>query len=281
MNGLVLEGGAMRGMFTAGILDVFMENGITFDTCVGVSAGAVFGCNYKSKQIGRAIRYNKRFCNDKRYCSIYSLFTTGDLYGAAFCYDELPNKLDLFDYDEYEKNPMEFWCVTTDVESGKSVYTKTKRGDGIDMQYLRASASMPLVSRCVKIDNKLLLDGGISDPIPYRFMLNKKVDKCVVILTQPDGYVKKKNSILPLFKLFYRGKKKGIANAMAIRHEVYNNQLKEIKELEKEGRIFVIRPKYKLDIGKTEKDPEKLEKVYQEGRRLALKILPTLNDYLK
>ena len=280
MNGLVLEGGAMRGMFTSGILDVFMENGITFDSCVGVSAGAVFGCNYKSKQIGRAIRYNKKYCNDKRYCSVHSLLTTGDLYGSDFCYDELPNKLDPFDYSEYEKNPMDFWCVTTDVNSGKPFYAKIEKGSGDDMLYLRASASMPLVSRCVRVGGRLLLDGGISDPIPYRFMLDKNVDKCVVILTQPEDYVKEKNPLQFLFNLIYQGKKKGICKAMSIRHEVYNNQTKEIKELEAKGKLFVIRPKHKLDIGKTEKDPNKLERVYQEGRSMALEILPNLISYL-
>ena len=231
MKGLVLEGGAMRGMFTSGILDVFMENGITFDCCVGVSAGAVFGCNYKSRQIGRAIRYNKKYCNDKRYCSLHSLLTTGDLYGSSFCYDELPNKLDPFDYNEYEKNPMEFWCVTTDVVSGEPYYAKTEKGSGDDMLYLRASASMPIVSRCVKVKDRLLLDGGISDPIPYRFMLDKNPDKCVVILTQPEGYVKEKNSMRFLINLVYHGKKKGIRRAMAIRHEVYNNQTRKEKSL--------------------------------------------------
>ena len=280
MNGLVLEGGAMRGMFTSGILDVFMQENITFDTCVGVSAGAVFGCNFKSRQIGRAIRYNKKYCNDKRYCSVYSLFTTGDLYGATFCYDTLPNVLDPFDYEAFENNPMDFWCVTTDVKSGKPYYVKTTKGSGDDMLYLRASASMPLVSSSVKVGGKLLLDGGISDPIPYRFMLDKKVDRCVVILTQPEGYIKKKNPMNPLFKLIYRGDKSGIARAMSIRHEVYNSQTEEIKKLEKEGKLFVIRPKYSLDIGKTEKDPEKLERVYQEGRRIAIEILPDLISYL-
>ena len=119
---LIMEGGAMRGMFTCGVLDVFMENGITFDAGAGISAGAVFGCNFKSNQIGRPIRYNKRFCNDKRYCSFWSMIKTGDMYGVQFCYDEIPNKLDVFDREAFAKNPMEFYIGTTDVESGKPVY---------------------------------------------------------------------------------------------------------------------------------------------------------------
>ena len=216
-TGLVLEGGAMRGMFTCGILDVFLEKGIDFDSTIGVSAGAVFGCNYKSRQIGRALRYNKRFCRDPRYCSGRSLLKTGDLYGAEFCYDELPNELDPFDYDTFERNPMEFWCVTTDVETGKARYDLMKDGRGDDMKLMRASASMPLVSRPVSVRGRELLDGGIADPIPFDFMLSGNVDRCLVILTQPYDYIKKKNSMLPLFGLFYKGKRKGIRDAMGIR----------------------------------------------------------------
>ncbi|MDY3851015.1 MAG: patatin family protein, partial [Bullifex sp.] len=230
-TGLVLEGGAMRGMFTCGILDVFLEKGIDFDSTIGVSAGAVFGCNYKSRQVGRALRYNKRFCRDPRYCSVRSLLKTGDLYGAEFCYDELPNELDPFDYDTFERNPMEFWCVTTDVETGKARYDLMKDGRGDDMKLMRASASMPLVSRPVSVRGRELLDGGIADPIPFDFMLSGNVDRCLVILTQPYDYIKKKNSMLPLFGLFYKGKRKGIRDAMGIRHEVYNSQTERLKTL--------------------------------------------------
>ena len=279
-TGLVLEGGAMRGMFTCGILDVFLEKGIDFDSTIGVSAGAVFGCNYKSRQIGRALRYNKRFCRDPRYCSVRSLMKTGDLYGAEFCYDELPNELDPFDYDTFERNQMEFWCVTTDVETGKARYDLMKDGRGDDMKLMRASASMPLVSRPVSVRGRELLDGGIADPIPFDFMLSGNVDRCLVILTQPYDYIKKKNSMLPLFGLFYKGKRKGIRDAMGIRHEVYNSQTERLKTLEKEGRVFVLRPASPLEIGKTEKDPSRLQAVYDEGRRLALEKLDEIKAYL-
>ena len=279
-TGLVLEGGAMRGMFTCGILDVFLEKGIDFDSTIGVSAGAVFGCNYKSRQIGRALRYNKRFCRDPRYCSVRSLMKTGDLYGAEFCYDELPNVLDPFDYDTFERNPMEFWCVTTDVETGKARYDLMKDGRGDDMKLMRASASMPLVSRPVSVRGRELLDGGIADPIPFDFMLSGNVDRCLVILTQHYDYIKKKNSLLPLFGLFYKGKRKGIRDAMGIRHEVYNSQTERLKTLEKEGRVFVLRPASPLEIGKTEKDPSRLQAVYDEGRRLALEKLDEIKAYI-
>ncbi|MCI7805525.1 MAG: patatin family protein [Spirochaetales bacterium] len=279
-TGLVLEGGAMRGMFTCGILDVFLEKGIDFDSTIGVSAGAVFGCNYKSRQVGRALRYNKRFCRDPRYCSVRSLLKTGDLYGAEFCYDELPNELDPFDYDTFERNPMEFWCVTTDVETGKARYDLMKDGRGDDMKLMRASASMPLVSRPVSVRGRELLDGGIADPIPFDFMLSGNVDRCLVILTQPYDYIKKKNSMLPLFGLFYKGKRKGIRDAMGIRHEVYNSQTERLKTLEKEGRVFVLRPASPLEIGKTEKDPSRLQAVYDEGRSLALEKLDEIKAYI-
>ncbi|MDY5908088.1 MAG: patatin family protein [Bullifex sp.] len=279
-TGLVLEGGAMRGMFTCGILDVFLEKGIDFDSTIGVSAGAVFGCNYKSRQVGRALRYNKRFCRDPRYCSGRSLLKTGDLYGAEFCYDELPNELDPFDYDTFERNPMEFWCVTTDVETGKARYDLMKDGRGDDMKLMRASASMPLVSRPVSVRGRELLDGGIADPIPFDFMLSGNVDRCLVILTQPYDYIKKKNSMLPLFGLFYKGKRKGIRDAMGIRHEVYNSQTERLKTLEKEGRVFVLRPASPLEIGKTEKDPSRLQAVYDEGRSLALEKLDEIKAYI-
>ena len=165
-TGLVLEGGAMRGMYTAGVLDIFMENNITVDGAIGVSAGATFGCNFKSKQIGRSIRYNMKYSHDPRYVGIRSLIKTGDLYGADFCYKELPNKLDLFDVETYQKNPMEFYVVATDINTGKPVYHLCPDGDERDIEWYRASASMPLVSRIVKIDGIELLDGGIADAIP-------------------------------------------------------------------------------------------------------------------
>ena len=161
-KGLILEGGAMRGMYTAGVTDIMMENGIEFDGAVGVSAGAAFGCNYKSRQIGRAARYNMRFCNDKRYCSIRSLITTGNIYNTDFCYNEVPAKYDPFDFETYINNPMEFYVVCTNVETGEPVYKKFEGTEESRFDWIRASASMPLVSQIVEIDGLKMLDGGIS-----------------------------------------------------------------------------------------------------------------------
>ena len=164
--GLVLEGGAMRGMYTAGVTDVFMENKIEFDGAIGVSAGAVFGCNYESRQIGRTIRYNTKYCCDPRYVGMRSFFRTGDLYNADFDYRQLPEELDPFDVRTFAANPMEFWCVVTDAETGKPYYHQCQTGTGEDMLYMRASASMPAASRPVRIGDRLYLDGGIADSIP-------------------------------------------------------------------------------------------------------------------
>ena len=180
----------MRGLFTAGVLDVLMERGVTFDGIVGVSAGACFGCNYKSGQIGRVIRYNKRFARDPRYCSWKSLFTTGDLFGAEFCYRTLPMELDVFDTAAYEANPMEFHVVATDCTTGKPVYRRLDKADARAFDWIRASASMPLVSRPVAIDGGLYLDGGLSDGIPLRYFESIGYERNVVVTTRPHGYRK-------------------------------------------------------------------------------------------
>ena len=200
---LIMEGGAMRGMFTCGVIDVFMENGIAFDGAAGISAGAVFGCNFKSRQIGRPIRYNKRFCREPRYCSIRSLVRTGDLYGADFCYRELPDILDPFDRKAFAENPMEFYAGATDIETGKCVYHRCSDGGDKDMLWFRASASMPVVSRPVRIDGREYLDGGISDAVPYRYMEEQGYDRNVIVLTQPEGYRKKPETSF-FMKLFLR-----------------------------------------------------------------------------
>lgn len=267
-RGLVMEGGAMRGLFSAGVTDVFMENNIEFDVAIGVSAGAAFGCNIKSKQTGRALRYNTKYCRDKRYCSISSFLKTGDLFGADFCYRELPFELDLFDTKTYRENKMDFYVVSTDIEKGTAVYTKCDKGDGEDLEWFRASASMPLVSNIVRIGDKKLLDGGISDAIPIKFAESLGLYKNVIILTRPYDYVKKKNSAMFLVKRKYKDYPEFVS-LMARRHEEYNKTIEYIKKIENEGKAIVIRPEKALDIGRIEKNPDKLYKAYEEGRKQA------------
>jgi len=279
MNGLVMEGGAMRGMFTAGVIDVFLENGISFDGAIGVSAGATFGCNFKSRQNGRALRYNKKYMRDKRYCSFNSLFKTGDLFNAEFCYNTLPNELDLFDYETFKNNPMKFYVVATDCMSGEAVYQELKDCHGIEMDWMRASASMPLCSKPVEIGGKIYLDGGMADSIPLKAFEKLGYKKNVVILTQPKDYVKKPNKLLFLMNIML-SKFPGLLSAMKKRHLMYNEETKYVFEKAGRGEIVVICPKQDLGISRTEKNPDELERCYKEGRCAALEKLEEIKKYL-
>ena len=279
-TGLILEGGAMRGLFSAGIIDVLMENDISFNGIIGVSAGAAFGCNYKSNQIGRTIRYNLKYCSDKRFCSLRSLVFTGDLYGADFCYREIPEKLDVFDNEAFKRNPAEFYIVCTDIVTGKPVYKKIDDTSGNNIEWIRASASMPMVSKIVEIDGMKLLDGGITDSVPVKFFRNKGYDKSVVILTQPEGYVKEKNNMLPLIRKAYK-KYPALIQAMEIRHKIYNDTLSYIKEKEKNGEILVLRPDNKLPVNHIEHNPEKLQQTYNLGRMKGISRLNDIKDFLR
>lgn len=278
-KGLVLEGGSMRGMFTAGIIDVFLERGVTFDCTIGVSAGAVFGCNYKSAQHGRSLRYNKKYCRDKRYASFRSLLTTGNFFNEEFCYHTLPNELDPFDVETFKNSPMEFYATCTDVETGEAYYHKCETGGPEDLRYFQASASLPLFARIVEIGDKKYLDGGIADSIPIRKMETLGCDKIVVILTQPKGYEKKKNKYLPLARVALRKYPKMI-HAIATRHIRYNRTIRYIESKERTGDIFVMRPPAPLNIGPIEHNPDELDRVYQIGRQTAEKYFSDLQNFL-
>lgn len=276
---LIMEGGAMRGMFTCGVIDVLMERGIAFDGAAGISAGAVFGCNYKSGQMGRAIRYNKRYCGDPRYCSVRSLLTTGDLYGADFCYRELPDELDVFDRAAFRENPMAFFAGATDVETGGCIYRELRDGGAKDMLWLRASASMPVVSQPVDVDGRRLLDGGISDAVPFAFMEGLGYDRNVIVLTQPKGYRKAPAAGMPLMRLMLRRYPR-VARAMAARHEMYNRQMEQIDAREACDAALVIRPPEPLGIRRTEKRPDELERVYRIGVREAQRRMDEIAAFL-
>ncbi len=277
--GLVMEGGAMRGMFTAGVTDVFMENGIKFDGAVGVSAGAAFGCNYKSEQPGRVIRYNTRFCRDSRFCSLRTLLRTGDIFGAEFCYHEIPEKLDVFDFRTFADSPMEFYVVCTDAETGKPVYHKCVKADYNELEWIRASASMPVVSRVVEIGGRKLLDGGISDSIPLKFMERSGYDRNVTILTQPRDFVKPPSSMARRMKPLFR-RYPELVRAMNRRHKMYNAELKYIRRAEQEGRTFVIAPPEKLPVGHIEHNPDVLREVYRIGRNTADKHIDEVKKFM-
>lgn len=267
-TGLVLEGGAMRGMFTAGVMDVLMEHGITLDGAIGVSAGAVFGCNYKSHQIGRVIRYNTEYCADKRYSSFGNLLRTGNLYSEQFCYHTVPEKLDPFDEKTFRQNGMDFFVVCTDVRTGEPIYHKCRTGDAEDVRWMQASASMPLFANIVKIGHYSLLDGGIADSIPVRFFESIGYQRNLIVLTQPKGYKKKKNKMLPALRARYL-RYPAFVEALADRHERYNDTIAYVSMLEQAGKAFVIRPPIPLEIGPMERDPAQLRRVYDTGRAVA------------
>ena len=278
-TGLILEGGAMRGMFTAGVLDVLMENGLVTDGAIGVSAGAVFGCNYKSHQIGRVIRYNTEYCKDKRYASFKNLVKTGNLYSEQFCYHEVPEKLDPFDEAAFAASPMDFFVVCTDVKTGEPIYHKCRKGDAEDVLWMEASASMPLAAKIVKIGHYGLLDGGVADSIPVRFFESIGYKRNLIILTQPKGYIKKKNKFLPAIRAKYF-RYPAFVEAVADRHERYNETLSYISMLEQAGKDYVIRPPIPLEIGAMERDPAQLRRVYETGRAVAQIQVEKIRDFL-
>lgn len=276
--GLVVEGGGMRGVYSSGVLDFFIEKDLFFENNYGVSAGACHICSYLAKQYKRAFRVNVDYLNDKRYCSVHSLLKTGNLFGAEMLYDIIPNELDLFDYDTYNKNESNFYVVITDINTGKPEYVKI--GDlKKDIIYVRASSSLPLLAQNVKINDKEYLDGGISDSIPIKKSIADGNKKNVVILTRDSTYRKGKNSLMPIIKLKYK-KYPNFVKSMADRYIVYNEILDFIKELEDNGDVFVIRPKKPVNIGRTEKNREKLEALYNDGYNDAKDCYEELLKYL-
>ena len=271
-KGLVLEGGAMRGLFSAGVMDVLMENDIWSDGVIGVSAGAAFGCNMKSKQPGRVLRYNQKLAHDWRYASLRSLLTTGDYFGGEYAYHYMPRHIDYFDIDTFRENPMEFWAVCTNVGTGKAEYKRLTEVDDICLEYIRASASMPIAARIVTVEGKKLLDGGIADSIPLRFFREQGYERNLVVLTQPEGYVKKQSSFMRLMCMWLHRHPR-MVRALENRHIMYNEELAYIREEEKKPNTLVLRPKGKLTIGHISHDPAEMQATYEQGREVALEKL--------
>lgn len=279
-KGLVLEGGAMRGLFTAGVLDVLMEHDIWPDGVIGVSAGAAFGCNMKSKQPGRALRYNKNLVNDWRYSSLRSLLTTGDYFGGDYAYHYVPRHIDYFDVDTFSKNPMKFWVVCTNVDTGKAEYKRLTEVDYDSLEYIRASASMPIAARIVTVDGKKMLDGGIADSIPLRFFQQQGYEKNLVVLTQPAGYVKRRSPLMPLMRMWLRRHPR-IVQALEDRPAMYNAELDYVKEEESKGKTLVLRPRNKLTIGHISHNPDDMQMTYDQGREVALEHLEEIKSFFQ
>ena len=246
----------------------------------GTSAGAAFGCNYVSKQPYRARRYVVRFCKDYRFCSIASWILTGDLYGAEYGYRTIPEKLVPFDYDTFEKNPMEFFCTATDVYTGQAIYHKLKNARGEDGLWIQGSASMPIASRPVSVGGRLVLDGGLSDPIPLRFLEHRGYRKNVVILTRSLRYRKVPMKGMPMIRLALRNYP-AVIRAIETRHNLYNEQIRYIREREAAGDVFVIRPFAEVGIGATCHDRKELKRVYEMGRTAATERLEALKRWMK
>lgn len=278
--GMVLEGGAMRGIYTAGVIDTFLNYGIQVDGIMGVSAGALFGVNYKSRQLGRAIRYNRKYLRDKNYMGFSSFIRTGNIMNEEFCFHKLVNELDPFDYDTYKSSKEDFYVVVTNIETGAAEYILIDNFDHpMNMEYLRATGSMPFVSKPVVIDHKKYLDGALADSIPVRKMKELGYDKLIVILTKPYGYQKKKKSLI-ISKLYYK-KYPHLIEDIQNRYQVYNQQLHEINEMEEKGEIFVIRPSKMVSMSRLEKNLAKVESMYQLGVNDSLERIETLKEYLQ
>ena len=275
-TGLVLEGGGVRGIYTAGVLDVFMEEGLTFDGVIGMSAGAIHACSYLSGQKGRSIRYYRKYVSDPRFMSLRSWLKTGDVVGADFCYHELPDKLDVYDHEGFLRNPTPYWVVCTDVETGKAEYVRLTDMRG-QIEYLRASASLPYFSRVVEMDGRKFLDGGCADSIPVEAFRRMGYGRNVVVLTRDASY-RKKPEMTALARLVYR-KYPAFVRTLERRHEMYNEQLAQIGQMEAEGSVFVIRPEKPLEIGRLESDPEKVQHVYEQGCADARAALAALKSW--
>lgn len=275
--GLVLEGGGMRGIYTAGVLDIFMDKGLEFGGVLGVSAGAIHGCSFISRQRGRNIRYYTKYCKDKRFMSFRNLILTGDIAGKQFCYYDLPDKLDPYDYEAFNRSKTAFYVVCSNLETGKAEYlrlTDMKK----QIELMRASASLPLVSRIVEADGMKLLDGGCTDSIPVKAAFDLGFGKNVVVLTRHKGY-RKKPEHTALSSVVYRRYPKFV-EALKKRHLVYNETLDAIEKMEQEGSIFVIRPSEPLSIGRMSHDVEELKKVYAIGVEDAKRQMEALMRWL-
>ena len=277
-RGLVLEGGGMRGLFSAGVLDALLElKELSVNGIVGVSSGALFGVNYVSKQKERAVRYNKKYADDKRYMGLHSWITTGNAVNKDFAFYELPYKLDVFDNETFKKAQTDFYVVMTNVESGKPEYVLIEDAFA-QMEYLRATSALPFASKIIEINGKKYLDGGISDSIPIDFCESLGYDKIIAVLTRPEGTYKE-DKLGFLYKLVYR-KYPNLVNSLLNMATDYEKVLVKIKDLENKGKIFVVRPPEVLKIGRLEKNRDKIQKVYDTGLNTGLKELDNIVKYL-
>ncbi len=279
---LVLEGGGMRGLYTAGVLDVFLERKLEFPYCVGVSAGACNMVSYLSRQYKRNYHVNIDFVNDKRYLSWRNWLLHGSIFGMDMLFNIIPNQLVPFDHAAFSKYQGKAFVGTTDCVTGEEVFFEEQDMTGPKgFLHLQASSALPLLARPVKMDGQVLMDGGISAPIPVEKALHDGYEKVVVILTQPKGYQKGPSSTTGMLKLVYGRRYKGLVTAMERRHLVYNQELALLDQLEAEGKAFVLRPSRSLHVGRLEKDRNKLDELYRLGMQDTNEHLLDLKNFLQ
>lgn len=277
-SALILEGGGMRGLYTAGVLDVLMENDIYTDVAVGVSAGALFGINYKSKQIGRVLRYNLKYAGNPENTGWKSFVKTGNLMNKEFWFEDIPFKLDPMDCETYRNNGTEFHAVVTNLQNGRAEYKNIfDLENGDCMEYLRASGSLPFCSKPVVVNGIPYLDGGIADSIPLKQYFENGYEKAVVVLTRPKNY--RKNGDIHGAGLFYK-KYPEFSETLKSRNRTYNEQCEYVENLENEGRILVIRPSETVAVSRTEKDPAVLQKMYNLGVKDCMGKIAEIKNYL-
>ena len=276
-TGLVLEGGGMRGLYTIGVLDFFMDKGITADYVIGVSAGACNGASFVSKQKGRSYHVNMDYLGDDRYVSLKNLIKTKSIFGMDFLFDDIPNRLNVFDYEAFHSSPCEFIAGVTSVSTGKPVYFGKEDMKGY-CTVLRASSAIPVFSPMVEYKGEMYLDGGTSDAIPAKKAVEDGCDRLVVVLTRDRGYVKKPESFRALYKRVFKDSPNMI-KALDERHEIYNSSLKYVKELEMQGKAIVIAPSKPLKISRFEKNREKLQWLFDLGESDASQVLEEVKAF--
>ncbi|MCM3631282.1 patatin family protein [Paenibacillus glycanilyticus] len=278
--GLILEGGGMRGVYTAGVLEYFSEHDVYFPYMIGVSAGACMGASYLSRQLGRNRTVNVEWVSDPRYISWTNLWKKRQLFGMDFIFDEIPNKHVPFDYEAFADSPEEFVIGTTDCETGETVYYRKSEPDFDLLQLLRASSSLPFIAPIVEYNGRKLLDGGITDPIPLRKAESDGYKRNILILTRNEDYRKSAGRFGWLVQRAYRKYPK-LVEMMLGRYRLYNETLDYITEQEKNGAVFVIRPQETLVVGRMERDPAKLDALYKQGYEDARRMMPRLREWME
>ena len=277
--GLVLEGGGMRGIFTAGVLDFFMKNNVTFNNIIGVSAGACHATSYVANQPGRSYDVSTKYLSDKNYCGLYSFLKTGDIFGAEMIYKTIPEKLDPIDFDTFNGNSMKMQAAVTNARTGRAEYPYIEDLRH-DLLYVRASSSLPIVSKAVKIGDEEYFDGGVSDSIPIMQSESEGFKKNVIVLTQPRSYRKQPNKAIAIAKLILR-RYPNVVAAMETRHIMYNAELDYIRKREADGTAFVIAPPSDLNLARVDKNVARLRNAYLIGYNEAKRVFDKMREFME